>query len=86
MMCDRLFQYVPENSILFEKQFGFQTAHNTEHAFLQIVNQFYQPFDNNKFKLGVFIDLSKAFNLVDRKILLRKLLVDRKILLRKLEL
>ena len=33
-----LFKYLSENSILYEKQFGFQTSHNTEHAILLLVN------------------------------------------------
>ena len=32
IMYNRLFKYLSENSILYEKQFGFQTFHRTEHA------------------------------------------------------
>ena len=72
-MYNRLFKYLSENSILYEKQFGFQTSHSTEHAILLLVNQLYQSFDENKFTLGIFIDLSKAFDTVDHKILTKKL-------------
>ena len=72
-MCNRLFKYLSENSILYEKQFGFQTSHSTEHAILLLVNQLYQSFDESKFTLGIFIDLSKAFDTVDHKILTKKL-------------
>ena len=73
IMYNRLFKYLSENSILYEKQFGFQTSHSTEHAILLLVNQLYQSFDENKFTLGIFIDLSKAFDTVDHKILTKKL-------------
>ena len=72
-MYNRLFKYLSENSILYEKQFGFQTSHSTEHAILLLVNQLYQSFDESKFTLGIFIDLSKAFDTVDHKILRKKL-------------
>ena len=72
-MYNRLFKYLSENNILFEKQFGFQTSYSTEHTILLLVNQLYQSFDENKFTLVVFIDLSKAFDTVDHKILTKKL-------------
>ena len=41
IMYSRLFKYFSENSVLYEKQFGFQTSHSTEHAILLLVNQRY---------------------------------------------
>ena len=73
IVYNRLFKYLSENSILYKKQFGFQTSHSTEHAILLLVNQLYQSFDESKFTLGIFIDLSKAFDTVDDKILTKKL-------------
>ena len=34
IMYNRLFKYLSENSILYKKQFGFQTSHSTEHAII----------------------------------------------------
>ena len=62
-----------ENKILYFKQFGFQTGHSTDHAIIQLVEQIYENFEENKYTLGVFIDLAKAFDTVDHKILLRKM-------------
>ena len=73
IMYDRLFKYLSENSILYEKQFGFQISHSTEHAILLLVNQLYQSFDESKCTLGIFINLRKAFDTVDHKILTKKL-------------
>ena len=72
-MYNRLFKYFSENSILYEKQFGFQTSHRTEHVIPLLVNQLNQSIDESKFTLGIFIDLSKAFDTVDHKILTKKL-------------
>ena len=61
IMYNRLYQYLTENKILYHKQFGFQTGHSTEHAIVQLVDQILESHEHNKYILGVFIDLSRAF-------------------------
>ena len=72
-MYNRLYSFLVENDILYDKQFGFQKEHSTEHAILQLTNQILQSFSQDKFTIGFFIDLSKAFDTVDHNILLKKL-------------
>ena len=73
IVYNQIFKYLSENSILYKKQFSFQTAHSTEHVILLPVNQLYESFDESKFALGIFINLSKTFDTVDHKILTKKL-------------
>ena len=72
-MYKQLYNYLQENKILYSKQFSFQTGHSTDHAIIQLVEQIYENFEENKYTLGVFIDLAKAFDTIDHKILLRKM-------------
>ena len=60
-------------NLLYKKTiFGFQKAHSTEHAIIQLVDQTCISFEKNLSTLGAFIDLSKAFVTVDQEILISK--------------
>ena len=73
IMYNRLFSYLKENEILYKKKFGFEARNSTDHAIIHLVDEILQAFNENKYTLGVFIDLSKAFDTVDHQILLSKL-------------
>ena len=72
-MNNRLYKFLVENNILYQKQFGFQNLHSTDHAILQLMNQLTDAFSQEKYNLGIFIDLSNAFDTVNHNILLEKL-------------
>ena len=66
-ICDR------KNNILFHKQLGFRAGHSTQHALLELVDQVSNTFNEKNYLLGISIDLPKAFDTVDHKILIQKL-------------
>ena len=70
---NQVFHHLKINNILNKFQFGFQPMKSTSHALIQILNHISEAFNQNKFVIAVFLDLAKAFDIVNQKILLQKL-------------
>ena len=73
LMYNRLYKHLSNLKMLYPKQFGFQKGHSTDHALLQLADQIYESFERNEYTIGVFIDLSKAFDTADYNIRLKQL-------------
>ena len=61
------------SNVFSDLQFGFRKKHSTNHALLNIFENIKEKLDNKTFSCGVFIDLEKAFDTVNHKILVKKL-------------
>ena len=72
-MHNRIYKFLEISDVLYDLQFGFRKRYSTNHALLSIVEGVREQLDNKTFACGVFIDLEKAFDTVNHKILLQKL-------------
>ena len=73
LMHKRLYKFLTIHNCIYDLQFGFREKHSTNHALLHLTEDIRSALDDNSFAVGVFIDLQKAFDTVDHKILLDKL-------------
>ena len=73
IMHNRCYDFLTKNNILYKKQYGFRNKHATYMAVLDFVKDISEAIDNDMYTLGIFMDLSKAFDTIDHDILLSKL-------------
>ena len=73
LIYTRLYDFFTSKDTLSDKQFGFRKGHSTSAALNYSVRQIEDALNDKKHVLGIFIDLSKAFDTIDHQILLKKL-------------
>ena len=69
----RIVSFINKYHILYDFQFGFRKNHSTILALLEVINLINSEHYRNNHVLGIFIDLKKAFDTVNHKILIEKL-------------
>ena len=72
-MYNRLFKFFEANNVLNDCQFGFRKSSSPELALSLLVDKITKAMDAKENAVGLFIDLSKAFDTVNFDILLQKL-------------
>ena len=70
---DQVSTFIKENTFLNDRQSGFRKLFSTTTAVLDVSENILEQLDKNNFVGAVLIDLKKAFDTVDHKILLKKL-------------
>ena len=73
VMYNRLINFLNLHNILYSKQFGFRNNHSTALALIDLINNISSAIDRNETTLGIFLDLSKAFDTINHEILCQKL-------------
>ena len=71
--CKRLEAYINSKNILEKNQFGFRRIAFYYMAILDMYDKISESIDKHEVSIGIFIDLSKAFDTINHKILIDKL-------------
>jgi len=69
----KLSNHLDINKLLYKHQYGFQRGKQTEHNLLHLINFVGNALNENKYCIGIFLDIKKAFDCVPRNILFQKL-------------
>ena len=69
----RLNNFITENNLLTNYQFGFQKGHNTTHGITHLIEKIVDQLEKKRVCAALFIDLKSAFDIIDSSILLKKL-------------
>ena len=69
----RLIHFLNRNNFFSSLQFGFQKGKSTEDTLLKFCSDILINLDKKKFTAGLFVDITKAFDMVNHEIMLSKL-------------
>ena len=73
VLHDRIMFHLERNNLLETNQGGFQKKHSTMNTIAKLTNDIFEGINNREITTTVYIDLAKAFDTVNHKILLKKL-------------
>jgi hypothetical protein len=69
-LYNRIYKFLVKNSFFYRSQYGFRRKSSTENAAMEVVSFIQDGLNGGDKVSAVFIDLRKAFDLVDHQVLL----------------
>ena len=71
-MYDQFYSFLANEEIITNQQSGFRSLHSTVSALLGAIDSWALDIDRGNVNAVVFLDLKKAFDIVDHDVLLAK--------------
>ena len=65
--------YLEENNLFMREQSGFRKKHSCETALNRVIFEWKNALDKKKIVIAVFLDLKRAFETIDRELLIKKM-------------
>ncbi len=62
-----------KNQFFYNAQYGFRKEHSTEYAAFELIDRVIVEMDKMNTPINIFLDLYKAFDTLDHRIVLEKL-------------
>ena len=68
-----MYRFLVDTGQIYECPYGFRSQHSCEHAIGQLVGHVIKNLELKKDTISVFLDLSKAFDILQYDIILKKM-------------
>ena len=69
VFTNRLNNFLEKNNVITESRYGFHRNRSTSMALIELIEKRTISLDDKKITVGVFIDLKKAFDTINHKLL-----------------
>ena len=70
IMYKRMYNFLDINRQLYNSQYGFRSKHSCENAISELVGHIIKGHERKEHTAAIFLDLSKAFDMLDHQLLL----------------
>ena len=72
-MYSRIYNFLCTTKQLYASQYGFRKMHSCEHAVGELIACITKGIEKGKCTAGIFLDLSKAFDMLEHEVIFMKL-------------
>ena len=75
IMYSKTYNFLTKYNQIYSSQYGFRTGHSCQDAIAELIGEIARNLDEGLYTIGVFLDLSKAFDTLEHEVLFDKLAI-----------